>query len=481
MTCSGLFWRLIAVGAIGGCAVPGPEVVLPDLGLTAADRFATTGAPGSAGDPASSPEASAWWRQFDDPALAEWVERALAANPDIAIARERLLRAQAGLTLAGAARYPLVSGQIGTVADAGSTLAGSASERQPRAVIGADWAPDLWGARRQAERSAAATVLRERDLVRGTRLAIAATTARAVIEWREAVADLALLASFEAVQRDALRVVQARVDAGLSPKLDASRAMAEISATRAEAAVARIRARQANHALQFLAGDRVATPALAGESAAIPALAGGLPAALPIDLMRLRPDLLAAEHAALAAAADVGIARAELLPTLQLRGTLALASGAAVFDRVNASISALLDMVLFDGGARRARIRISESLLREALDIYRRTLLDALRQVEDAWVARTGVSAQIRELNDSLKAADTAVEQARALYTAGLNGFLDVLDARRTALRQRRELARANANAARQDVAIFEAMGIMPLDDERTAVIDARAARTDGL
>lgn len=491
-----------AIVALAGCAVPVPEVALPTLGLTPADRFLGAASGASVAPGAAAPEPGtdlgiAWWRRFDDPVVGQWVERALAANPDIAIARERVVQASSRLRQAGGARWPVVAGTIRS--EHGGAFGGADEDRQPTATIGADWTPDLWGTRRQAERSAAAQVLRNDDLLRATRLSVAGTTARAVIAWREAQADEILLESALRVQRDVLNVVQSRVDAGLAPRLDRERARAEIAAVRAEAAVARVRTRQTLTALQILAGERPAPdaqgprlapaalkegtsggaasarasrPPAPGPSGAaspgrIPVLTADPPDTLPIDLLRARPDLRAAENAAIAAAAEVGVARGELLPTLRLQGTLAFTSGAAVFDRVDTGLAALLDAVLFDGGVRRARIDASESVLRETLDVYRRTLLEALQQVEDALVARSGLLEQIEGLTQSLAAADAAVEQARALYSAGLSGFIDVLDARRTALRQRRELVRARASAASQGVAVFEAMGVGADADRR--------------
>ncbi len=501
--------RAVAVSlaiALSACTVPVPRPALPDLGLTRDDRF--TDAPGRADGAGaggrSAPAAPSWWRHFDDPALGTWVERALAASPDIEIARERLVQAQALFRQAGAARWPQVTAVVSTETETGSTLGSRAAGAQPRGRLEADWTLDLWGARRQAERSAAAEVLRRVDLVRAARLGVAATTARAVIEWREAQADLSLLTAAERVQREALSVVLARVDAGLAPRLDADRARAEIAAVAAERAGAAIRRRLAHNALRVLAGEppfAARQPSDAGvgrgrgagalaegadtargresrmlsaldeNAVAVPGLAGDAPDLLPVDLLRMRPDLRAAEQAVIGAAADVGVARAELLPTLSLQGVLALSSGASVFDRVNAAIAAVLEGVLFDGGARRAGVSAAESRLREALQVYRRTLLEALGQVEDALATGAGIVTRIDRLSESLVAADAALEQSRSLYAAGLVGYIDVLEARRTALRQRREMVGARADAARQDVAAFEAMGILPEESAAPAMV----------
>src|SRR5690606_9695677 len=190
-------------------------------------------------------------------------------------------------------------------------------------------------------------------------------------EWRAAGADAALLRDALALQHQVLDVAQVRVDAGLSPQLDVDRARAEVASVEAEAARAAARIPLAFAALQVLAGARP-TPraAHAGDpraslaagdegveaAAAVPLLRGDLPVTRPIDLLRMRPDLRAAEHALLGAAANIGVARRALLPSLRLPGTIGLISGEGVLDVLSASIAAVIDQAIYDGGLRAAGV-----------------------------------------------------------------------------------------------------------------------------
>ena len=458
-------------GLLGGCATAPAPIVAPTLGIGPADAYMA--APADA--PRPGPEDLRWWRRFDDPMLARWVERALANNPRIPIARERVAQARALLDRARAQRSPLLQAQLR--AALGSRSGGSRGG-DPRASLALGWDADLWGGLRQAERSAAAGLLRSAHLEQANRLAVAGLAARAVVEWREALADSATLADALTLQRDVLAVARIRVEAGLSPRLDVERALAEVATVEAEAARAGIRSRQALSALQVLAGERpqavpnpatgAATPGAPGDAiagAAVPTLHGDLPVNRPADLLRLRPDLRAAEEDLVAAAADIGVARAALLPRLGLQGTIGLASGSGVFDLVTGSIAALLDATLFDGRERRANIEAAESRAREANQVYRQTLLQALEQVEAGLVAAQGTEREIAALEGGVAASHAAVDQARSLYSAGLSGLLDVLDARRTTLAQHRQLLRARGDAARQAVAVFEAMGLIEQAD----------------
>lgn len=448
---------LALCGALVACASAPPAPDLPTLGLDQATRFEAA--------PPDAPDAQMadlrWWQRFDDPDLALWVERALALNPDIAIARERAVQARALLRSAGGQRGLQVGGELAL--ERRSRRDAGTHALDPSAAIDVEWDLDLWGGLRQAERSAAAAVLRSEDLVQAARLSVAALTARAYVAWREALLDQRLLAGALDLQTEVLRVVRVRVRAGLSPQLDLDRAEAEAASLTADAADAVVRVRQAGAALQVLAGERP-TALEGGEAVRLPALSGAQTVVRPLNLLRLRPDLRAAEQALTGAAADLGVARADLYPRLRLPGSITLTSsafGGGVLDIVTASIAAVLDATLFDGGQRRAGVAVAESVVRESLEIYRQTLLQALQQTEAALVAASGARQRAQALETGHAAASAAVAQARVLYDNGLSGFLDVLDAQRSALDTRRRLLVAQGDGARESIATFEAMGLI--------------------
>lgn len=141
---------------------------------------------------------------------------------------------------------------------------------------------------------------------------------------------------------------------------------------------------------------------------------------------------------------------------------------------MSATLAAVLDVALFDGGERSANVDAARSRVAEAGEVYRRTLLEALQQAESALVATEGTATRTRALERGNTAALSAVDQARTLYTNGLTGFLDVIEAQRSALDTRRNLLRAQADAARQSIAGFEAMGLIdPAQDTLTPTAGA--------
>lgn len=443
---------------LAACASVTPPPQPVTLGLTGADRFSAS--PVGAAMPLASD--LLWWQHFDDPVLGRWVERALAKSPDVDIARERVVQARAMLRGAQAQRRPLIGARAGIESrsnrDSGQRTIDSS------VAVTLDWDLDTGGGLLQAERSAAASVLRNEDLVQAARLSVAALTARAYVEWQEARLDQDLLADALAMQAQVLRVVLVLVQAGLAPQIDLDRARADTAAIEADAADASVRVRQAFAALQVLAGERPQPLDSTDGVARLPRLQGRQPVPRPIDLLRLRPDLRAAERFLAVAAANLGVAESALYPRLQLPGALELTSaglGGGVLNIVSASVAAALDMTLFDGGARSAGVDLERSRVREAGQLYRQTLLQALQQAEAALVAAEGIGRRTEALQRASAAADAALSQARTLYANGLTGFIDVLNAQRSALTNRRNLLRARADMVRQAITTFEVMGMI--------------------
>jgi NodT family efflux transporter outer membrane factor (OMF) lipoprotein len=450
---------LIALAlALAACASVTPRSKPVTLGLTDEDRFSVVPAG------ASMPLAAdlRWWQRFDDPMLGRWVERALANSPSVDIARERVVQAQALLRGAQAQRSPFIGAEA--LVEARSRREPGQPAPDPSAGLMLDWDLDVGGGLRQAEMSAAASVLRSEDWLQAARLSVAGLTAQAYVAWQQARLDQGLLADELDLQAEVLRIVQVRLRAGLAPQIDLDRARADAAAIEADAADASVRVRQSAAALQVLAGERPQALERVGGMARLPVLQGQQPVPRPIDLLRLRPDLRAAERSLAVAAANLGVAESALSPRLQLPGTLALTSaglGGGALNIVSASLAAVLDVALYDGGARSAGVDLARSRVREASQLYRQTLLQALQQAEAALVAVDGTSRRTEALQRASAAADAALAQARTLYTHGLTGFIDVLDAQRSALSNRRNLLRAHADAAIQAITTFEVMGLI--------------------
>lgn len=412
---------------VTGCATTAVDV--PQAAFDVPPQFATQ-LPSSGID-------EAWWTAFADPVLDGLVERGLEQNLDVAAAGERVAAAQALLRAERADRLPRMDG----FAEGGGQLdEGGASATAAAGLLG-NFDPDLSG-RLAAETRAAAARYAEADYLRADqRRLVAAAIAAQYVEYRRTGAQLELLRQSTELQQQTLRIVTLRFEAGLAANLDVRRAAADLAQTEARLGLIEIARAEAEHALAVLIGETPGSLAIdqARQGDIIPEYRLGPPIGTPANLLRRRGDILAAEARLVEAAAEVGIERADLRPSLVLPGSIILGDGSldGLFSSFIASLGAALDLPLFDGGRRRAEVAAAEAELAARLAEYRQTFLVAAAEAENALVAIEAY----RERNVSLEAAieqsEAALSQSNALYREGLATLFDVLDAQRQLISSR--------------------------------------------
>lgn len=455
--------------ALGGCA---SQPAVPDGAASSVLKGAPTDAARWSGAAADAPrptvEDRRWWARLGDDTIEAAVDRALTYNLDIATARTRLAEARAALRAAQGRRAPQIQGVTTLAATSTEQVAGR--QLVPTLALQLDWDTDLWGGLAAGERAARADAQGRFEEVQAVRLSVAALTARSLIAWREARLDAAAQQGSLDLLRDTARVVRVRVDAGLAPRLDALRVDGEVAAAEAAVVAAVARAQDALRAVQVLIGDLHP----GGPTAWLPPSAasgfGPLPTPpvhLPVDLLRERPDLRAAELVFRAALDRRAVAAAERLPSLRLPGLLTLGTAASgeLLARLAASLTAQLAVPIADGGQRDAAKATADARIEAAELAWRRALQTALGQAESAFAGLANARQAISAQSAAVQSADAAEQQARLLYDNGLTGLLDLLDAQRSALVRRQALVRQQADAMRASVAVFEAMGLMAADE----------------
>lgn len=402
-----------------------------------------------------------WWQGFNDSRMNDLIETALSRNLDIGIAMANLEQARQLDRAAAADLLPrfdafveaeltsvLTGNDTGT--DAGTAAGGLASYdvslgRRDRYVLQAAQA---------RFRAAALSVADVRRLT-------ATTVARQVIARRRAIERLSLLDTTLELQQRTLSIVKARLDAGIAPALDVDRVRADQARSRAQRGLLQASQREAEFALSVLTGQAPTTFPEATDEAGIPEFAAGPPLGIPADLLRQRPDLRAAEERFLAEAATVSVQRADLYPTLRLPGMIQLIGSTASggVDGLIASLTAALDIPLFDGGRRRAEVAAQRAAADAALLGLRAALLEALAEVENALQRLQALEQQRKQLALAVKASRSAYRQLDALYTEGLVNFIDVLDAQRNLISSREALIDAEADAVSAIVTLYNAIG----------------------
>jgi len=445
--------------ALAGCTV-GPDYVRPTVETP----------PGWRIDYPKAAEVAnlKWWEQFGDPVLNELVEAALRDNRDLRVAAARVDQFIGALTATGSQFYP----QIGYGADA--TRARASAVGQPplppganpyfslyNVTLGAQWQVDLFGRVRRQTEAAQAQVYASEQGRRGVVLTLVSNVAASYIVLRSLDRQLEIAQATARNFNATLRIFELRFKAGIVAKTEVTQVRSQ--AQQAEAAIPAFRqAIAAQENLISILLGRNPGPIPRGKTIdqlLAPVIPGDLPAAL---LLR-RPDILQAEQNLVAANASIGAARAQYYPNLTLQAALATTATAfsGLFSGPAAAglIGAGLGGPLFTFGGIEGQVASAEAGERLALAVYQQTVLNALRETDDAL---SGSQRRLEEFNAQRGRVESLREFARLArlrFDKGVAGYLDVLVAENELFAA--ELASVGIQASRytQLVSVYQAMG----------------------
>jgi len=457
-----------------GCMV-GPNYARPTIDIP--ERWSE--AP-QANTPAPA-EPSRWWTTFGDPELDSLVERASRANLDVAIAQARIREARANRGIAAAPLWPSVTASgsytrsLQSDNASGSSTNGSQSgasfgsfNNQPTDIyqlnFDSSWEVDLFGGTRRSVEAAQATLEASYFDHGDVLLTLLGDVARNYIELRGFQRQLDIARSNLAAQEDTLGLTRARYQGGLASDLDVARAEAQVETTASQIPTLETSYKDAAHRLGVLLGE--APGALLDELAPtrpIPVADARIPSGLPSDLLRQRPDIRRAERQLASATAQIGVATSDLYPKFSLVGSAGLESlkTSNFFNEGSKlwSIGPSISWPIFQGGQIVSTIEVRNAQEQQALLTYRRTILTALEDVENAIVAYT----QERDRSEALAAAvasnQRAVDLATILYTRGLSDFLNVIDAQQNLFQAQSDLAQSETSVSTDLVALHKALG----------------------
>lgn len=386
--------------------------------------------------------------------------RALAANADIAIARTRVQQARAQLQIARASMLPIVSASAGGSVNRTDNTGGSVFDFSAAfAGLDVSFDTDLFGGRR-AERQAARQRMRAAEFDRdATALVVEAEVARAFIQHAALADRLAFLDQNLAGARELERIVQVRLREGAATKVDTGLQAIEVRQLEAERLRLIEAQAQTQSALAVLLGEEAPRFELASSRLAdlsVPAFAPVQPA----ELLVRRPDIRAAEARISAASGDVASARAAFLPNLRLTAS-ALGQAATLSGPFGATISAGAGLLapIFEGGRLRGQLSAASAAQAETVELYRRALLIALQESENALTGVEQSRAREDILGQMVAEARTALRLRRLQYIEGEADLRDVLDAQRLLVQA--EDARTVALQERMNAAVdlYRAMG----------------------
>ena len=455
---------VIAAAGLAGCAV-GPNYVSPEPRAPAQTPFVGAAAP--VFTPNEAP--AQWWRLYDDPALNALVQQALGANTDLRVAAANLAQARAALSAARSAATPTTT--ISGSATYGHESAEALGLTTPLpngpvydAGLDVSYQLDLFGGIRraiEASRGDLASVKAGYDLVRIT---VAADTTRAY-------ADACAFGQQEDVARRTVAALQQSYDltegllnAGSGTALDTSRAKALLDQNRAAIPALEAQRRGALYRLAVLTGRPPAEVSPAADACrAPPTLRATIPVGDGAALLKRRPDVRRDERALAAATARIGVATAELYPTVSLGGSVG-STGTSIGGFASKSgfrwnVGPAIQWSFPNITLARAHIAGAKAGADAALATFDGTWLRALQETETALTNYTNQLDQTAALASARDQSRKTRELVQARFKAGYVSSLDVVDADRTLAEAETALAQAQAALSTDQIALFLALG----------------------
>lgn len=451
----------LALSACAGSAEPQEHgIAVPSLWTRLTGG--TAAAPASDRPMAGAAEAEVeqhWWRRFDDPLLDQLVADALAGSPTLEIAKARVEEAEAARGVARARLLPDIS------AGGSSQRANQGYSTNDKAVtasqidIRATWELDLFGRNRARLAESSALLQSEEAAAQATRVALLAEVARSYFDLRDSLRRLELTRRNLATQRRTLEIIRAQQQGAMAAEFDVQRAAAQVSSTEALIPALETARDTALNQLAVLLGR---TPgSLDARLAAPPALTPLDPApavAAPAKVLAARPDVRAAERRFAAGLAGKDAAFAELFPNISLSALFG-AQSATPMNATPWGVGLTLVQPILNFGRIESQIDAADARQRQAFHAYRRSVLEALGDMETALSRYGHEAARNISLSAGAEQNRKAAELARLQYANGYTGLLDVLTAERSLLEAEAAQAGSDLDLRRDLVAVYAAAG----------------------
>lgn len=465
---------LAALSLLAACTV-GPDYEPPDFNAeTVPDQWRTTVETEMAAD---TTDLEMWWVSFNDSLLTEFIKRAEFGNLDLQAAVGRVAEARAirgvakggywpDIALGGAYSYQKLSenGLQGAQVPEGTESPLADPFDSWTFGIDLSWEIDLFGRIRRTVEAADAQLQASVEDYRDVLVTLYAEVGSAYVDARAFQLRLDFATQNVAAQENSLELTRDRFNAGLTSALDVAQAEQNLAQTRSTIPALDIGLEAALNRLAVLLGEAPGSiHDELQENTGLPQPDDKVAYGIPADLLRRRPDIRQAERLLASQTARIGIATADLYPTLSLGGSVGLE--ALEFDDLGDGGSGFFGIVpkiswpIFTGGKIRNRIRAEEARTAQALAAYEQTVLRALEEVQNALVAYGQEKMRRDRLLEAVNASQRAVDLVETQYLSGLTNFQNFLDSQRSLFRQQDELAQSSGQVRNNLIALNRALG----------------------
>lgn len=411
-----------------------------------------------------------WWRALHDPAVDALAEAAMADNPSLAEAVARIDEARATVGINAAAAAPNVTASASVTRAKGQNTAGGPGVTQlsSSASVGPSfsWEIDLFGRIRHSVDAAQDRLDARTADAAAARLSLAADVADGVLSLRACANAREVLADDIVSREKTLALTRLKLAAGFVAPVDEARAMAGIATVRTNLAAQQEQCTRQVNALVALSGKDAAAVNRqvfgAGTAAAFMPEAPATAPELPATVLADHPNVVSSDREAAAAWEEIGVARANRLPRLNLAALLTgqwLRAAGSSLDFTTWSIGPGLSGTLFDGGAGAANVDAAEARYRRAVASLRGTLRSTVQDVENALAAQASAQARQASTGEAVAAARTTLVAAEGQWSAGSISLFELEDSRRQfASAQDAEIS-ARRDQAQAWVALVKATG----------------------
>lgn len=420
------------------------------------------------------PADDTWWKRFNDPLLDSLIAVGMENNFNVLTAIHRMDMAKAQIRGAEAAYYPTFNLNAGFTK---SRNAGAVSGRNVPSTnssyfnLGASmqWQIDVFGKITAGVKNKKALYRASRADYAGTMISLAADIATYYFNLRIFQRQLLVTHEHLVSQDSVVAKVKARFEAGLVSKLDVAQALTVYYSTQATLPQLESSAEQAVNAIATLLGvyPEDIAPALTAPWVT-PDYRHLVPAGVPANLLRRRPDIIAAESEVSAYAAQLGIAKKDFLPTLTLNGTIGVsAHNAGDLFKENSfgyTIAPTLTWTLFDGFARKSAVREAREQMKIGIESYNLTVMTAVQEVNNAMISYRSSLRAIDSYTNVIRQCAESFHLSVDLYTQGLTSFTNVVDAQINSLTYANTLISARGNAFISLINLYKSLGGSPVE-----------------
>ncbi|WP_341667795.1 efflux transporter outer membrane subunit [Alcaligenes sp. SDU_A2] len=462
----------VLLAALAGCAV-GPDYQRPQAHV--GEHFREAKAQGSwqPAQPADLQDRGAWWRVFNDGVLDTLMSSLNEQNYSLQQAQARVRQAQAALSNTRSGLFPAVSSSASSTRQGSGSGTSSQSSSAYDLSLNVTWEVDLWGRiRRQLESGDASLQASAADMA-ATRLSLQSQLAQTYFQYRSAESAVRLLDRTVQAYERSLQINQNRLDAGFSAPGDVAAALSQLEGARTQRLALDREKSSYHHAMAVLVG-RAPSQFEVVPNAPWP-VTPEIPVGLPSSLLERRPDVAAAERRMAQANAQIGVAKAAWFPSL----TLNAGGGFKSSDLSNWltaparvwSLGPSLALTLLDFGARQSQVNQAQASYDEQVAAYRQTVLEALKEVEDALSELYGLGREQISQSRALAAARESLQLTRNQFDAGLVDYLSLAQTETSAFSAEQQALDIESQRLRAAVKLLVALG-----GGWTAVSDTAAA-----